>query len=125
MQLPAAAPDSYGDRVDDVARGLRTAAVLLAVAAAVALAAAGVWLAVQGGGFRTKLALSLVVVAALLGLTGGTTFTRAADNDARAFLGWGPDREEPGGGSGLTALGVFLFVSLPLFVGGLVLFGSG
>ncbi|SDN96330.1 hypothetical protein [Geodermatophilus sp. DSM 45219] len=111
--------------MDDVARGLWTALVLLAVAAAVALAAAGIWLAVQGGEFRTKVALSLIVVAALISLTGGTTFTRAADNDTRAFLGWGPDREEPGSGSALTALGVFLFVSLPLFIGGLVLFGSG
>ena len=79
----------------------------------------------RAGGFRTKLAIAAMVVAALAGLTGGTTFTRAADNDARAFLGWGPDREEPGSGSALTALGVFLFVSLPLFIGGLVLFGSG
>lgn len=100
--------------MDDVARGLRTAR-----------AAAGVWMAVQGGGFRTKLAPSVIVVAALLGVPGGTTSTRAADNDTRAFLGCGPDRGETGGGSGLTAIGVFLFVSPPLLIGGLVLFGSG
>jgi hypothetical protein len=39
-------------------------------------------------------------------------------------FGMGPDREEPYTGEGLTGLGVFLFVSLPLFIAGGVLFGS-
>ena len=41
------------------------------------------------------------------------------------FFGLGPDRDEPGTGENLTAVGVFLFVSLPLFVAALVLVGSG
>ncbi len=66
----------------------------------------------------------MMVIAGLISLTGGTAFSRAADNDERAFLGMGPDREEPDSGAGLTVLGVFLFVSLPLFIAGGVLFGS-
>ena len=37
----------------------------------------------------------------------------------------GPDREELDTEPGPTAVGVFLFVSLPLFVVGGVLFGTG
>jgi hypothetical protein len=39
-------------------------------------------------------------------------------NDERALLGRGTDRERPDSGEGLTGLGVFLFVSLPLFIAG-------
>jgi ABC-type maltose transport system permease subunit len=35
------------------------------------------------------------------------------------------DLEEPASGDGLTAMGVFLFVALPLFVVGGLLFGRG
>jgi hypothetical protein len=45
--------------------------------------------------------------------------------DARAFLGMGLDNSEKDTGAGLTGVGIFLFVSLPLFVVGLVLFGTG
>jgi hypothetical protein len=87
---------------------------------------AGLWLALQGGGFRSKVAVALMVIAGLVSLTGGTAFSRAATNDERAFiLGMGPDREEPDTGEGLTGVGIFLFVSLPLFIAGGVLFGSG
>ena len=81
--------------------------------------------AVQGREFRTELAIAAMVVHSLAGLTGGTAFTRAADNDTQAFLGWGPDREEPDTDPGLTGIGVFLFVSLPLFLGDLALLSSG
>jgi hypothetical protein len=37
----------------------------------------------------------------------------------------GPDREEPYTGEGLTGMSVLLSVSLPLFIAGGVLFGSG
>ena len=42
-----------------------------------------------------------------------------------AFLGMGPNFEEPATGEGLTALGIFLFVSLPLFIVGGLLFDPG
>jgi hypothetical protein len=111
--------------VDDVVRGLRQALAMLLVPAVVALVAAGVWVALQGGGFRSKVGIAAMVIAALTSLTGGTTFSRAADNEARALLGMGPDREEVDTGPGLTALRVFLFVSLPLLVVGGVLVGTG
>ncbi|MGY1760818.1 hypothetical protein ACI79G_20170 [Geodermatophilus sp. SYSU D00779] len=109
----------------DVVRGLRQALVMLLSSAVLALAVAGLWCALQGGGLRSKVAIAVMVIAGLISLTGGTAFSRAADNDVRAFLGSGPDREEPYTGEGLTGLGVFLFVSLPLFVAGGVLFGAG
>jgi hypothetical protein len=79
----------------------------------------------QGGAFRVKVALAALIVAGLVSVTGGTVLSRAATNDARAFLGAGPDREEPASSDGLTGMGVFLFVSLPLAIAGLALFGSG
>jgi hypothetical protein len=109
----------------DVVRGLRQALVMLFCSAVVALVVAGLWFALRGGGLRSKVAIAVMVIAALISLTGGTAFTRAADNDERAFFGLGPDREEPYTGEGLTGMGVFLFVSLPLFIAGGVLFGSG
>jgi high-affinity Fe2+/Pb2+ permease len=109
----------------DVVRGLRQAFVMLLVSVVVALVVAGLWFALGGEGFRPKIGIVLLVIAALVSLTGGTAFSRAGDNDARAFLGMGADREEPYTGEGLTGLGVFLLVSLPLFVAGGVLFGAG
>jgi high-affinity Fe2+/Pb2+ permease len=109
----------------DVVRGLRQALVMLLVSVVAALVVAGLWFALGGGAFRPKIGLVLLVIAALVSLTGGTAFSRAVDNDARAFLGMGADREEAYTGQGLTGLGVFLFVSLPLFVVGGVLFGAG
>jgi hypothetical protein len=106
-------------------RGIRQALVMLAVSAVVALAAAGVWSAVRGGGLRVTFAVALLAIAGLLALVGGTVVSRASTSETRAFLGMGPDREEPYGGENLTGLGVFLFVSLPLFLAGAVLYGSG
>jgi hypothetical protein len=65
-----------------------------------------------------------MVIAGLISLTEGTAFSRAADYEERAFLGMGADRE-PDTGEGLTGLGIFLVVSLPLFMAGGVLYGSG
>jgi hypothetical protein len=93
--------------------------------AVVAVVAGGVWFALQGGGFRVKVAIVLIVVAGVLSVTGGTVLSRAGTSDVRAFLGQGPDREEPDTGEGLTGVGIFLFVSLPLFLAGGLLFGSG
>ena len=113
----------YGCSMGDVVRGLRQALVMLLFSAVVALVVAGLWFALHGGGLRSKVGIAVMVIAGLISLTGGAAF-RAADNDERAFLGMGPDREEPYTGEGLTGLGVFLFVSLPLFIVGGVLFGG-
>ena len=99
---------------------------MLLFSAVVALVVAGLWFTLQGGGFRSKVAIALMVIAGLINLTGGAASSKAATIDERAFiLGAGPDRDEPDTGEGLTGLGVFLLVSLPLFLAGGVLFGSG
>jgi hypothetical protein len=108
-----------------VIRGLRQALVMVIASVAGALAAAGLWTGVQGSGFRVPFAVGLMAIGGVLSLGGSSVFTRAETNDVRAFLGQGPDREEPGTGENLTGVGVFLFVSLPLFVAGLLLYGSG
>jgi hypothetical protein len=108
-----------------VVRGLRQALLMLAAAVAVALAGAGLWWALQDGGFRVPFAVALMAIGGVLSLGGSSVFSRAETNDVRAFLGQGPDRDEPGTGESLTGVGVFLFVSLPLFASGLLLFGSG
>ena len=108
-----------------VTRGLRQALIMVLASAAVALAAAGLWAAVQGSGFRVPFAVALMIVGGVLSLGGSSVFTRAETSDVRAFLGQGPDREEPATGENLTGVGVFLFVSLPLFLVGLLLYGSG
>ena len=98
---------------------------MLAGGVAVALAAAGLWAAVRESGFRVPFAVALMVIGGALSLGGSSVFSRAETNDVRAFLGQGPDRDEPGTGESLTGVGVFLFVSMPLFAGGLALYGSG
>ena len=109
----------------DVVRGLQQALVMLIFSAAAALAVAGLWWALQGGGFRSKVGIASMVIAGVISLTGGTAFSRAADYEERAFLSMGADRDEPYTGEGLTGLGIFLFVSLPLFISGGALYGSG
>ena len=105
-----------------VAAGLRQAALMLLVAGLAAVALASVWVAAQGGVLQHRLAVVLMVVAGLVSLTGGTELSRLTTHRARGFLGSGPDREEPSTGRSLTGVGVFLFVSLPLFLaGGLLL----
>ena len=70
-------------------------------------------------------AVVLMVIGGLLSLGGSSVFSRTETSDVRAFLGRCPEREDPGTGESLTAVGVFLFVSSPLFAAGLVLYGSG
>jgi hypothetical protein len=104
-------------------RGLRQASALLLLGAAVALAGAAVWAGVGDTGFRRAAGIALMAVAGAVALTGGAASSRASTAQARAFLGRGPDREDPGSGDGLTAVGMFLLVALPLFVAGLVAHG--
>jgi hypothetical protein len=96
----------------NVVRGLRQAAVTVAGSAVVAAVAGGLWAVLR-------------LIGAALSLTGGTLFNRAETSEVRAFLGLGPDHEELDTGEGLTSLGIFLFVSLPLVVAGLLLYGTG
>ena len=99
--------------------------MLLGASGVGAAAGAAVWTAFSGGGYRVALAVACMVAAALVGLGGTGMSTRSGTRDTWAFLGMGPERAEEMDGEGLTSFGVFLFVSLPLFVVGLVLFGRG
>jgi hypothetical protein len=110
---------------EGVVHGLRQALVMLALSAVAVLVGAGLWAAVEDSAFRPKAGIVSMIIAALIGLTGGTALSRATTNDVHAFLGLGPDLEDPDAGESLTGIGVFLFVSLPLFVAGAALYGSG
>jgi hypothetical protein len=92
------------------------------VSIAVASGVAGVWSAASNSGFWAKAGLVLMVIAGLLVFTGTMAFSRAETTRARAFLGQGPEAQGRDTGQGLTGVGVFLFVALPLFVLGAVLF---
>ena len=109
----------------NVVRGLRQASVMVAGSAVVAAVAGGLWAVLRDAGFRVPFAVALMLIGAALSLTGGTLFNRAETSEVRAFLGLGPDHEELDTGEGLTSLGIFLFVSLPLVVAGLLLYGTG
>ncbi|WP_406069881.1 hypothetical protein [Micromonospora sp. NBC_01638] len=104
-----------------VLKGLREALVLLVIALVVVAVAAGVWVAVSGGEFATRLGIALVVVGALLGVTGDLTLSRVGMLGARATFGLAPEQETGGGGRVLTGVGIFLFVGLPLVVVGIML----
>ena len=104
-----------------VSRGLRQALALVVGAAAAGLAVAGVWSVLGDGGFLSKFGVTLLVLAGLLAMTSGAVFTRAHEYEH----GRRPDLDDHGSSGVLTGLGVFLFVSLPLFLAGGVLFGSG
>ncbi|MBY8874289.1 hypothetical protein K7640_20880 [Micromonospora sp. PLK6-60] len=106
-----------------VLRGLREALVLIVVTAALAALCVGVWVAVSGGGFVHRFGIALVVVALLLAITGDLTLSRIGMLDARTTFGLAPEREDAGGGRVLTGIGIFLFVSVPLLVVGVLLAG--
>ncbi|MGY1664331.1 hypothetical protein [Geodermatophilus sp. SYSU D00696] len=106
--------------MDVVVRGLRQALVVLLATTGMALAVAGLWSALQGSGFLRTLAVTLMVAAGALGLSSGAVFTRAHGYEH----GHGPILDDHGSEGGvLTGVGVFLFVSLPLFAAGALLFG--
>jgi hypothetical protein len=98
---------------------------MVLVVACVALAAATLWLVVWDGEFRPAFGLSLMVIAALISFTGSDILTRATGASDRAMMGLAPEREDPYTGSSLAAGGIFLFVCVPLFVLGGVLYGTG
>lgn len=104
-----------------VLKGLREALVLFVIALVLVAVAAGVWVAVSGGEFVTRFGIALVVVGALLGVTGDLTLSRVGMLGARAAFGLAPEQETGGGGRVLTGVGIFLFVGLPLVVVGIML----
>jgi hypothetical protein len=106
-------------------RALRQMLFALGASAAGAAAGAAVWTLITGDSYRIALAFSFMLFGALVGLSGGSVATRAGTNDTWAFLGMGPDRPQESAGEGLTSVGFFLFVGLPLLIIGLVLYGRG
>ena len=79
----------------------------------------------SGDSYRLALAVALVAIGALLALTGSNVITRTGSMDTFAFLGMAPESQDPDAGEGLTSIGVFLFVALPLLVIGMALFDRG
>jgi hypothetical protein len=108
-----------------VVRGLRQAFLLICASGGVAVAVAGLWWALQDGGFRVKVAIALLVIAGLLAISGGNVLNRTGTAETRVLLGTGPDHEDPTSGGALTNVGIFLFVAVPLFVAGGLLYGTG
>jgi hypothetical protein len=106
-------------------RALRQILVALVASALGAAVGAGVWAVITGDNYRVALALALMIFGALVGISGGSVATRAGMMDTWAFFGKGPDSPEESAGAGLTSIGFFLFVGLPLLIIGLVLYGRG
>ncbi|MEV4659474.1 hypothetical protein [Micromonospora sp. NPDC049301] len=104
-----------------VVRGLREALLLFVIAAVLVAVAAAVWVAVAGGDYTARLGIALMVVGALLGVTGDLTLSQIGMLGPRATFGLAPEREEAGGGRVLTGVGIFLFVGLPLILVGVLL----
>jgi hypothetical protein len=72
-----------------------------------------------------KVAIALLVIAGLLAISGGNALNRTGIAETRVLLGSGPDHEDPTSGGALTNVGIFLFVAVPLFVAGGLLYGTG
>ena len=106
-------------------RGLRQAVMWIAGAAAVAVAVAVLAMVVWDGDLRAIFGITLMVIAALLAVTGGNAFSRATGADGRALAGLAPENDAPWSGDALAPVGVFLFVCVPLFVIGGLAYGVG
>ncbi len=98
---------------------------MIAAAGAVAFAVAVLVRAVWSGSLRTTSGFTLMIIAALLALTGSNMLSRTGGAEERAMMGLAPENEDPNSGEGLGPVGVFLFVSVPLFVVGGLLYGTG
>jgi hypothetical protein len=106
-------------------RGLRQAVILIVGFAALAVVAAVIWSAVAGGGIRVKVAIALLVVAVLVFITSNGMATRPLMAGISVLQGLPPDDGERADTGGLTGVGIFLLVGLPLFLAGAVLYGTG
>ncbi|MFI5837280.1 MULTISPECIES: hypothetical protein [Micromonospora] len=104
-----------------VVRGLREALVLFVIAVVVIAAAVGTWVAISGGDFVHRLGVAFLLVGAVIGMTGDLTLSRIGMLPARSTFGLAPERADGGGGRVLTGVGIFLFVSVPLIVVGVLL----
>ncbi|GGR94217.1 hypothetical protein GCM10010169_43400 [Micromonospora fulviviridis] len=104
-----------------VIRGLREALVLFLIAVVTIGIAVGIWVALSGGDFVHRLGVAFMLVGALIGMTGDLTLSRIGMLPARSTFGLAPEREDAGGGRVLTGVGIFLFVSVPLIVVGVLL----
>lgn len=91
------------------------------IAGVLVAVAVGIWVAVAGGDYTTRLGIALIVVGGLLGVTGDLTMSRIGMLGPRAVFGAAGERETAGGGRVLTGVGIFLFVGLPLIVVGVLL----
>jgi hypothetical protein len=98
---------------------------MIAGSAAVAFAVAVLGLVVWDGDLRAVFGITLMIIAALLAMTGGNALSRAVGADGRAMMGLAPENEAPYSGAALAPVGVFLFVCVPLFVIGGLLYGTG
>jgi hypothetical protein len=108
-----------------VLRGLRQALILVVVCSSAALAVGWLWWVLQDGGFRAKVGMAMLIIAACMALSGGNVLTRSGTAETNALLGAAPEHEDAPTSGVLTGVGIFLFVALPLFVAGGVLYGSG
>ncbi|MFI2711073.1 hypothetical protein ACH495_13190 [Micromonospora sp. NPDC018662] len=104
-----------------VVRGLREALVLFVIAVVAITVAVGIWVAVAGGDFVHRVGVAFLLVGAVIGMTGDLTLSRIGMLPARSTFGLAPEREDAGGGRVLTGVGIFLFVSVPLIVVGVLL----
>ncbi|WP_431936429.1 hypothetical protein [Micromonospora sp. RP3T] len=104
-----------------VVQGLREALVLFVIAVVAITVAVGVWVTVSGGDFVHRVGVAFMLVGAVIGMTGDLTLSRIGMLPARSTFGLAPEREDGGGGRVLTGVGIFLFVSVPLIVVGVLL----
>jgi hypothetical protein len=109
-----------------VKRGLLQAGVLLVVAVVLSQLVATIWTALWGGSYVQHMGVSMSVIGLLVGFIGGDmVWSRLQSADERAFLGFGPERFDFEEGEGLTTVGRFMLVGMPLFVAGLLLVWVG
>jgi len=93
-------------------------------AAAAAAIGAAVWAYLDSGPYLQRFGWLLAIIGGLMAIPTRGGMGRYDTDEARGWLGWGPeepDKDLDVGGVGLTRIGVLLFVSIPLFATGLLL----
>jgi hypothetical protein len=87
-------------------------------AAAIALIVGGIWAELADASFIERFGWSLAIAGAMMAIPQAGMFGKQISNEARQWLGAGPEppeRDLDTGDPGLTRIGVLLFVSIPLF----------